>query len=126
MGGVKHEIEYTPGEGHEHDLTHETDDDRHHEPVFEVIVPPFAFFQISDERQEEENSRDEFLGPVKYELGIVGPGKRREGKEDETRKSRGGNQPVNRVFADPARLSKGLLPPPGQIAQIQKDGEKEP
>ena len=112
------------GEGHEYHPTQETDDYRHHEPVFEMIVPLFAFLYVADKGQEEENRGDELLGPVKNEFGIVSAGKQREGKEDETHHGQDGGQPINRVLADPACLSEGLLSPPRQIAQIQKYGEK--
>ena len=76
MGGVELEIEQAAGKRHESRLSDQSDDQRQDQPMLEDIGLPVTLAQVAGQRQREKGGRHEFLGPMKEQLRVVGPGQR--------------------------------------------------
>ena len=95
MRDIKFVIEQDTRKGHEQGLAGKADDQGQHQPVFEGVKPPPAFFEISDQGYQEKQRRGKFLGPVKNKIRVVSGRQGHEGEEREAGQGKKAGENIN-------------------------------
>ena len=65
VGRIKHRIKELKGERHKHDLGHQADDERKHDPVFGRVMFLGGLAHVPDEREEKKRAGHKLLRSAK-------------------------------------------------------------